>query len=225
MNIKASNEKKSVTCRWCHEPRRNLCHFVRPVLLPSRSPAGCHGTLVANHRLTILVPSFAEHIRSWNYLCLDFPEFRFFSAVHLTVYHQNIRETPNVACLDLRRYARTHAPIVSAQDELINVELRGLRWNPYRGLILLTVFTPRLCILLQADALLQDLGKVVLLYRFLWKVKRAAESDQFLQRQKLVMHLPQDLDWAPLLKVYSRNKGEPNRMTCVIQPNHVNVAS
>lgn len=39
------------------------------------------------------------------------------------------------------------------------------------GLILLTVFTPRLSALLQTDAFLQDLSKVVFLYRFFWRAK------------------------------------------------------
>ena len=41
----------------------------------------------------------------------------------------------------------------------------------HRGLILLTVFTPRLSTLLQTDALLQNLSEVILLYCLFWQVK------------------------------------------------------
>ena len=38
------------------------------------------------------------------YLCLFFPEFSLFGTVHLTVDDQNVRQTSNVACLNLKRY-------------------------------------------------------------------------------------------------------------------------
>lgn len=105
-----------------------------------------------------------------NYLCLDLPEFCLFRAVHLTVDDQNIRETSNVSCLHLR--GRREKKITTYfHIHTINM-LMWLRWAwTHCGLILLTVFTPRLGALLQTDTFLQDLSKVVFLYRFLWRGK------------------------------------------------------
>lgn len=63
------------------------------------------------------------------------------------------------------------------------------------GLILLTVFTPRLGALLQTDAFLQDLSKVIFFHCLFWRVKvtRAQSTVSYyyftVTGERLYMHL------------------------------------
>lgn len=116
---------------------------------------------------------------SVNYLRLNLPEFSLFSAVHLTVDDQNVWQTSNVACLQLqwhKKNKKQHA--LTLESHVKNVLCVNMScWYVWKGacthcgLILLTVFTPRLSALLQTDALLQDLSKVILLYCLFCKMK------------------------------------------------------
>lgn len=58
-----------------------------------------------------------KHSESVAYLGLNLPEFSLFAAVHLTVYHQNIWETSNVACLHLQCNTKKWLPCTTGNNQ------------------------------------------------------------------------------------------------------------